>query len=261
MTTQPSEVLRIEGLDKRFGGVHAIRDLSITVQRGLITAFIGPNGAGKTTLFNLVTGAIQADRGTVVYEGASISGLRPDQVALAGIGRTYQDLKLFTDLTCEENVLTAFPHQPGESVAATLFAWRRVQRREAEIKDRAAEILSFVGLADKRNAIARDLGYAQAKMLALARVLALDTKLLMLDEPCSGLDRGALDKVRSVMKELIAQGRTICLIEHNMALVREVADFGIFLENGRLIASGDVATLMTNESLRRRYLGLEEESR
>ena len=256
MTTPQSNVLKIDGLDKRFGGLHAIRNLSITVARGLITAFIGPNGAGKTTLFNLVTGAIASDSGTVVYEGASIAGLRPDQVAQAGIGRTYQDLKLFTNLTCEENVLMAFPAQPGESVAATLFAWRKVQRRESEIMERTAEILVFVGLADKRHALARDLGYAQAKMLALARVLALDTKLLLLDEPCSGLDRAALDKVRSVMKELIAQGRTICLIEHNMALVREVADFGIFLEHGQLIASGDVATLMAGDGIRQRYLGL-----
>jgi ABC-type branched-subunit amino acid transport system ATPase component len=252
-------VLRIEGLDKHFGGLHAIRNLSVTVDRGLITAFIGPNGAGKTTIFNLVTGAIRPDLGTVTYEGRSITGLRPDQVAQAGIGRTYQDLKLFAQLTCEENVLTAFPSQPGETVTGVLFAWARVQRREAEIRERTAEILAFVGLADKRHQIARDLGYAEAKMLALARVLALDTKLLMLDEPCSGLDHGALDKVRSVMKALIAQGRTICLIEHNMALVREVADRGIFLEHGRLVTSGDVATLMANEGLRRRYLGLGDE--
>jgi ABC-type branched-subunit amino acid transport system ATPase component len=257
--TTPNEVLRVEGLDKYFGGLHAIRNLSISVERGLITAFIGPNGAGKTTLFNLVTGAITPDSGSVVYEGRSISGMQPHQVAQACIGRTYQDLKLFGGLTCEENVLAAFPQQPGESVAALLFAWQRVQRREAEIRERAGEILAFVGLGDRRGALARDLGYAQSKMLALARVLALDTQLLLLDEPCSGLDHAALDKVRSVMKELIRQGRTICLIEHNMALVREVADFGIFLEHGQLVASGDVETLMNNEGLRRRYLGLEED--
>lgn len=256
MTAPSRELLRIEGLDKHFGGLHAIRDLSVTVDRGLITAFIGPNGAGKTTIFNMVTGAIRPDQGNVTYEGRSITGLRPDQVAQAGIGRTYQDLKLFAELTCEENVLTAFPDQPGETVTATLFAWGRVQRREAEIRQRTIEILAFVGLADKRHEMARDLGYAESKMLALARVLALDAKLLMLDEPCSGLDHGALDKVRNVMKELIAQGRTICLIEHNMALVREVADRGIFLEHGKLIASGDVASLMANDGLRRRYLGL-----
>lgn len=260
MTAPGSELLRIEGLDKHFGGLHAIRDLSVTVDRGLITAFIGPNGAGKTTIFNLVTGAIAADQGTVTYEGHSITGSRPDQVAKAGIGRTYQDLKLFAQLTCEENVLTAFPDQPGEAMSAVLFAWGRVQRREAEIRERTAEILEFVGLADKRDELARDLGYAESKMLALARVLALDAKLLMLDEPCSGLDHGALDKVRSVMRELIAQGRTICLIEHNMALVREVADRGIFLEHGRLVASGDVAALMANEGLRRRYLGLGDDA-
>jgi len=260
VTAPGSELLRIEGLDKHFGGLHAIRDLSVTVDRGLITAFIGPNGAGKTTIFNLVTGAIPADLGTVTYEGRKITGSRPDQVAKAGIGRTYQDLKLFARLSCEENVMTAFPDQPGETVRAALFAWGRVQRREAEIRERTAEILAFVGLADKRGELARDLGYAESKMLALARVLALDAKLLMLDEPCSGLDHGALDKVRSVMRELIAQGRTICLIEHNMALVREVADRGIFLEHGRLVASGDVATLMANEGLRRRYLGLGDDA-
>ena len=258
MTAQSSALLRLDGLDKHFGGLHAIRDLSLTVDGGRITALFGPNGAGKTTIFNLITGALRPDRGKVYYAGRDITGLRPDQVAQAGIARTYQDLRLFGRLSCEENVMVAFPDQPGERVAAALFQWGMVQRREAELREKTAEILAFVGLADKRTELASDLGYAQAKMLALARVLALDAPLLMLDEPCSGLDRHALDKVRHVMRELVAQGRTICLIEHNMALVREVADHGIFLEHGRLVSSGDVAELMAEEGLRRRYLGLAE---
>jgi ABC-type branched-subunit amino acid transport system ATPase component len=251
-------LLQIEGLDKHFGGLHAICDLSVSVDAGKITAFIGPNGAGKTTIFNLVTGAIRADLGKVTYSGRDITGLLPHQVAQAGIARTYQDLRLFERLTCEENVMVAFPGQPGERVMTALFQWGKVQQREAQLRAKAMDILAFVGLADKRNALAGDLGYAEAKMLALARVLALDAPLLMLDEPCSGLDHSALDKVGKVMRELVAQGRTICLIEHNMALVREVADHGIFLEHGRLIASGDVATLMADQGLRRRYLGLAE---
>ena len=251
-------LLQIEGLDKHFGGLHAIHDLSVSVDAGKITAFIGPNGAGKTTIFNLVTGAIRADLGKVTYSGRDITGLLPYQVAQAGIARTYQDLRLFERLTCVENVMVAFPDQPGERVMAALLQWGKVQQREAQLHVKALEILVFVGLADKHNTLAGDLGYAEAKMLALARVLALDAPLLMLDEPCSGLDHSALDKVRKVMRELVAQGRTICLIEHNMALVREVADCGIFLEHGRLIASGDVATLMADEGLRRRYLGLAE---
>lgn len=251
-------LLQIEGLDKHFGGLHAICDLSVSVDAGKITAFIGPNGAGKTTIFNLVTGAIRADLGKVTYSGHDITGLLPYQVAQAGIARTYQDLRLFERLTCEENVMVAFPDQPGERVMTALFRWGKVQQREAQLRVKALDILAFVGLADKRNALAGDLGYAEAKMLALARVLALDAPLLMLDEPCSGLDHSALSKVGKVMRELVAQGRTICLIEHNMALVREVADYGIFLEHGRLIASGDVATLMADEGLRRRYLGLAE---
>ena len=258
MTAKTSALLRLEGLDKHFGGLHAIRDLSLAVEGGRITAFIGPNGAGKTTIFNLVTGALRADQGKVFYDGRDITGLRPDQVAQAGIARTYQDLRLFGRLTCEENVMVAFPDQPGERVAAALFQWGRVQRREAELREKTMEILTFVGLADKRTELASDLGYAESKMLALARALALDAPLLMLDEPCSGLDHQAMDKARRVMRELVAQGRTICLIEHNMALVREVADFGIFLEQGSLVASGDVATLMADEGLRRRYLGLME---
>ncbi|MDB5817021.1 MAG: amino acid/amide transporter ATP-binding protein 1, family / amino acid/amide [Rhizobacter sp.] len=251
-------LLEIKGLDKRFGGLHAIRDLSLSVDAGKVTAFIGPNGAGKTTIFNLVTGALKPDHGTVTYGGRVITGLRPDQVAQAGIARTYQDLRLFGRLNCEDNVMVAFPDQPGERVSAVLLQWASVQRREAELREKAAEILAFVGLADKRTALAADLGYAEAKMLALARVLALDAPLLMLDEPCSGLDHHALDKVRRVMQDLVAQGRTICLIEHNMALVREVADYGIFLEHGSLVASGTVDSLMADEGLRRRYLGMVE---
>jgi branched-chain amino acid transport system permease protein len=259
VTASHDVLLKLEGLDKHFGGLHAIRNLSLTVDRGRITAFIGPNGAGKTTIFNLVTGALKPDEGRVVYADRDITGLRPDQVAQAGIARTYQDLRLFGRLNCEENVMVAFPDQPGERVSAVLVQWSKVQRREAELREKTAEILAFVGLADKRAALACDLGYAEAKMLALARALALDVPLLMLDEPCSGLDHGALDKVRQVMRDLVAEGRTICLIEHNMALVREVADHGIFLEHGSLIASGEVAELMADERLRRRYLGLVEE--
>lgn len=251
-------ILRVRDLRKAFGGVHAVDGVSLDLPRGEIRALIGPNGAGKTTIFNLVTGYLRADQGKVFYAGRDITGQRPDQVAQAGIARTWQDLRLFGRLTCEENVMVAFPDQPGERVTAALFQWGRVQRREAELRERTARILEFVGLADKRDELACDLGYAEAKMLALARVLALDAPLLMLDEPCSGLDHGALDKVRHVMRELVAQGRTICLIEHNMALVREVADHGVFLEHGRLLASGDVAALMAEEGLRRRYLGLVE---
>lgn len=258
MTAAADALLRIEGLDKHFGGLHAIRELSLAVDGGRITAFIGPNGAGKTTIFNLVTGAVKPDHGRVFYAGRDITGLRPDQVAQAGIARTYQDLRLFGRLSCEENVMVAFPDQPGERVAAALFQWGRVRRREAALREKTAEILALVGLTDQRTALARDLGYAEAKMLALARALALDAPLLMLDEPCSGLDHGALDKVRSVMRELVAQGRTICLIEHNMALVREVAERGIFLEHGRLVASGEVDSLMADEGLKRRYLGMVE---
>lgn len=257
-TAEQDVVLAARNLDKHFGGLHAIKDLSFTLARGRTTALIGPNGAGKTTIFNLITGVVHADSGQIDHLEGSVTGMRSDQVAHAGIGRTFQDLKLFGKLTCLENVMASFAGQRGERLLFAVFLRRSVQREERERRDRAAEILEFVGLDDKRDELAQDLGYAEAKMLALARVLALDAPLLLLDEPCSGLDHAALDKVREVLQTITSQGRTVCLIEHNMALVRDVADWGIFLEEGTLIASDEISALLDDDRMRRRYLGLGE---
>ena len=258
MPVDQDVVLDARGLDKHFGGLYAIKNLSFTLTRGRTTALIGPNGAGKTTIFNLITGVLTPDAGAIDYLGGSVTGLRSDQVADAGIGRTFQDLKLFGKLTCIENVLAAFPGQRGERLFATVFLRRSVQHDERQHRERAREILEFVGLHHKSDDLAQDLGYAEAKMLALARVLALDAPLLLLDEPCSGLDHAALDKVRQVLATITSQGRTVCLIEHNMALVRDVADWGIFLEEGALVASDEISALLDDERMRRRYLGLGE---
>jgi ABC-type branched-subunit amino acid transport system ATPase component len=180
-------------------------------------------------------------------------------VAKLGIGRSFQDLKLFKELSCWDNIMAAAAVSTGEGVFSAVAARRRIRREEAERAERVEQILEFTGLQDKRDVLAKELGYAEAKMLALARVLTLDSKTLLLDEPCSGLDHGALDRVREMLAHLVETGHTICLIEHNMALVRDVADVGIFLENGALVAMDSIDNLLSDSGMRERYLGLGEQ--
>lgn len=253
-STQPG--ITLKSVNMRFGGLQAISELTMEIVPGRITALIGPNGAGKTTIFNLITGFLKPNSGTIRYADHDLLSLRPDQVARTGIGRSFQDLKLFRELTCLDNVLAATPVGAGESVSSAIVMRRRIKREETERIEKAEEMLAFTGLQDKRNVRARDLGYAEAKMLMLARVLMLDSRILLLDEPCSGLDHAALDRVRDMLTKLVDQGHTICLIEHNMALVRDVADFGIFLEQGALIAEDTIDNLLADSGMRERYLGI-----
>jgi ABC-type branched-subunit amino acid transport system ATPase component len=259
MSEMTPRSLKLESVDKSFGGLRAIRDLTITIEPGMTTALIGPNGAGKTTIFNLISGFITPDKGRIAFGQRELNGSRPDQVAKLGIGRSFQDLKLFKELSCWDNIMAAAAVSTGEGVFSAVAARRRIRREEAERAERVEQILEFTGLQDKRDVLAKELGYAEAKMLALARVLTLDSKTLLLDEPCSGLDHGALDRVREMLAHLVETGHTICLIEHNMALVRDVADVGIFLENGALVAMDSIDNLLSDSGMRERYLGLGEQ--
>jgi ABC-type branched-subunit amino acid transport system ATPase component len=255
-TSSDGKSIQLRGVNMHFGGLHAINELTVDIEPGRTTALIGPNGAGKTTIFNIITGFLKPQSGHVSYGDRSLDGARPDQVVAAGIGRSFQDLKLFRGLTSFENVLAATPAPHGSGVFGAVFAPRAIRRELVDRTAVAEEMLRFTGLIDKRHVPARDLGYAEAKMLALARVLTLKPDFLLLDEPCSGLDRTALDRIRELLHTLVQQGTSICLIEHNMALVRDVADVGVFLERGALIASDTIDNLLADKSMRERYLGI-----
>jgi len=242
-----------EGLSKRFGGIVAVSGVDIRIESGKITGLIGPNGAGKTTAFNLLTGFLQPNDGQVHYRGQSLRGLKPHQIVRAGVARSFQDLKLFTGLTVLENVLVALPDQRGDKLAYVYFAPWLVRKQERENLGRAMAILEFVGLDARAADLASDLSYAEEKLLVVARLLATGAEALLFDEPLSGLAPNALAKVMPIFKRLAQSGRTICIIEHNLDVIRELCDTVVFLDEGRKLAQGTPEQLMSDPELSERY--------
>jgi len=241
------------GLERRFGGIVAVSALDITIEPGRITGLIGPNGAGKTTAFNLLTGFLQPDRGEVRYRGRSLNDLKPHRIVRLGVARSFQDLKLFTALSVLENVLVALPGQRGDHLAYVYFAPWVVRREEHHNLGRAMAILEFVGLGERAGELASDLSYADEKLLVVARLLATGAEALLFDEPLSGLAPNALAKVFPVFKRLAASGRTLCIIEHNLDVIRELCDRVVFLDEGRKLAEGTAEQLMRDPDLSGRY--------
>ena len=240
-------------LSKRFGGIVAVSDVDIEIPPGRITGLIGPNGAGKTTAFNLLTGFLQPDKGAVRYGDRSLSGLKPHRIVDAGVARSFQDLKLFTGMTVLENVLVALPGQSGDRLRHVYFAPWRVRREERANLAQAMSILEFVGLQERAGDLASDLSYAEEKLLVVARLLATGAQALLFDEPLSGLAPDALARVMPIFKRLAESGRTLCIIEHNLDVIRELCSQVVFLDEGRRLAMGTPEELMRDPELSRRY--------
>ena len=240
--------LSVKGLDKHFDGLAAIEKLDLDLEDGIITALVGPNGAGKTTLFNLITGNLTPDGGRVDFEGRSILGLPPYRVARLGIARSFQDLRLFNHMTVRENVATV-PEQLAWLWQAGGANARRV-RQESETL-----ALQRTGLAQHAQSRAVDLSYAERKFLSLARIMASGAQIWLLDEPASGLDPASRSRFTEVLKKAAAEGTTICLIEHNLDIVTELADRIVFLDRGRKLADGSPTEILRNPELAEVYFG------
>jgi branched-chain amino acid transport system permease protein len=252
---EASPVLRTTGLGKRFGGIVAADDLELELRTGTITALVGPNGAGKTTVFNLLTGAIIPDAGSVLLNGEEIVGLDPHQVARKGMVRTFQDVRLFNRLSCLQNVMLAVQNQPGETFTALAVANRRVKRAEQETRAKALDWLGFVGMADFADVPAAALSYGQTKLISLARVLATEADVLLLDEPASGIDTKWVDTMLDLIEQVRDQGRTVCVVEHNLHVVGRLADHTYFMELGQITAQGTIAELTNTPRLAEVYFG------
>jgi ABC-type branched-subunit amino acid transport system ATPase component len=249
-------ILSCDRLTKRFGGLTAVNDLSFQVAEGRITALIGPNGAGKTTIFNLITRFLPADAGVVRFRGRELQNETPDRIARLGVARSFQDIRLFSRMSVLDNVMLGFPHQEGENLLYALFALQSVARSERMRRDRAREILKFVGLDHKAEVPAEELSYGQQKLLLIGRLMALQPSVLLLDEPCSGLDPNMLARVNGRLQELSDRGATILLIEHNMDVVRALAHYVVFLSEGRALAAGPTEEILADRALTKIYFGL-----
>lgn len=251
-----SHVLETHGVARSFGGLAAVAGVSVGFRAGAITSIIGPNGAGKTTLFNILTGFVALDAGRVVFDGRDITGWPPHRVALAGLARSFQDLRVLTRMTVLENLLLASPRQSGERLLANFLGPGRVRREEAEARQRALEALAFVRLEAKADDRAERLSYGQQKLLVIARLLAMDPRVVMLDEPAAGLDPTMIERISDTVRRLAATGKTVILIEHNLDVVRALSDEVIFMNEGRVLATGSPAAVLTDRTLVDVYLGI-----
>jgi len=248
--------LRAEGLVKRFGGVTALDGCTLDLARGRITAIIGPNGAGKTTVFNLVTGFVRPDAGRIHVGAQELTGWTPERIAALGVARTFQDVRIWPRLTVIENVLAAMRWRRGERPVLGLPILPGVRAEERQHVERAWALLERFGLQDKADDPGGALSYAQQKMLALARLTALDPAVMLLDEPTAGVDVCRLGTFLDHIQRFSAQqGRTVCLIEHNMDVVRELADHVLFMNDGRVVAEGRPEEVMADQELMAIYLG------
>jgi len=247
--------LTISGVNKRFGGLQALRDCSFAIGAGKIICLVGPNGAGKTTVFNAITGFLKADSGEVSFKQQRLTGKRPQAIVRLGIARTFQNLRLFNDLTALDNVVSALPDQFGEEPIGATFRPFRTSRAQKALRDRAAAILSDVGLSARSDDFVRNLSYGEQKLLSIGRVLATGAELLLLDEPTSGLSGDALESVMALLRRLREQGRSQLVVEHNTRVVQQIADEVLFLHQGHVMAQGHPQTIIEDPALAEIYFG------
>lgn len=252
-------LLEVNNITKRFDGLVAVDDVSIRVEEGEIVSVIGPNGAGKTTFFNMLTGIYPVTRGEIMFRGKNIHNLSPQEIVEAGMARTFQNLRLFSDMRVIENVLLGMHITVRYGFFDLLFRTPRYRREERELHEKAISILKAIGLESRLDSYATNLPYGDQKRLEIARAIATRAKLLLLDEPAAGMNPQESDELLQFIKSLRDQGYTILLIEHDMNVVMKISDRIYVLDHGRLIAEGNPEAIGTNRTVIDAYLGKEEE--
>ena len=249
------KTLRVEGLARRFGGVQAVADLTFEIRPGTVHSIIGPNGAGKTTLLNLLTGVYLPSSGRIVFDGHDLTGQPPHRYAAAGIARTFQNLQIFFNMSALENVMTGRHRLERCGLLAALLHTPRLARAEHECRERALEWLRFLDLADAAGRSADTMPYGALKRLEIARALAGEPRLLLLDEPAAGLNPTEALEIAALIRRVAATGTTVVLVEHNMRLVMGVSDHILVLDHGRRLAEGTAEQVRHDPRVIEAYLG------
>lgn len=253
--TTNGALLQVDNLSKRFGGLSALSEVSFSVQSGSIFGLIGPNGAGKTTLFNVLTGLYPHNGGTFSLLGHPCQNLTPDRIAALGIARTFQNIRLFANLSALENVMIGRHVRTRAGVWGAMIRDEATRLEEADIVRRARELLRFVGLEDKAHTLAKHFSYGDQRRVEIARALATDPKILALDEPAAGMNATEKLALRALLTSIRAQGITILLVEHDVKLVMNLCDHIVVLDYGKKIAEGTPTEVQKNSSVIQAYLG------
>ena len=251
-------LLKVKGLSKRFGGLFANSEIDLEVPQGSLFAVIGPNGAGKTTFFNMISGFLSSSAGSIEFDGCDTTRVRQDQVAAMGLVRTFQLVQLFKGMSVAENVQVGCHLATKGGVTAALLRPSWFRRQEAEVHERSLELLEFVGLSAQADQDAELLPYGQQRLLEVARALASKPRLLLLDEPAAGLNTQETEGLAHIIQKINAQGTTVLLIEHDVALVTRIADRIAVLDFGRKIAEGTPDEIKAHPEVIAAYLGVEE---
>lgn len=239
----------------RFGGLTAVDHVSFTVEKGQIFGVIGPNGAGKTTLFNLVSGVHKLTSGSITFNGKDVGGLEPYQIAEAGIARTYQNINLFSNLTVLENAMIGRHTKSKSGLAAAIFRTPAQKREEAAIREKCMELLQFMGLEHKADLLAKNLSYGEQRRLEIARAMASEPQLLLLDEPAAGMNSTEKVELTEMIRKIRDTGITILLVEHDMKLVMKITDRIAVLNFGKLIALDEPQAVQNDPAVIAAYLG------
>ncbi len=250
-------ILKIENVTKSFGGLDALRDVSFTVHQGQIKALIGPNGAGKTTLFNLASGSYRPTQGSVLFSGADVTGRAPHRICRMGLGRTFQHSLVFEDMSLVDNVAVGRYARTKAGILAAVLTLPKHRREERDTYKAAHEALRRVGLDGKASEQAGNLPMGERHLLEIARALASEPRLLLLDEPAAGLNEEETDRLADTVRKIRDEGVTVLLVEHDMAFVMDISDEVVVLDYGRKIAEGPPLMIQDNEEVIKAYLGEE----
>ncbi|MFJ8246013.1 ABC transporter ATP-binding protein [Peribacillus asahii] len=252
-------VLEIKNITKNFGGISALTDVSFQLKEGEIHGLIGPNGAGKTTMFNLITNMFPPTTGEIIFSNETITGIKPHKITDKGICRTFQNIRLFSQMTTLENVMVGAHSRSKAGVFSGVFRPKSQRTEERKIREKAIELLDLVGLSEFHDVVSENLSYGQQRRLEIARALASDPKLLLLDEPAAGMNETETASLFDLIKQVQVRGISVLIIEHDMPLVMKLCDHITVLNFGKKLAEGTPEEIQNNPAVIEAYLGSEED--